>query len=271
MNTWEAKAKGELSVFTEGIWRYQDACGDLLLIPDGTFNIVVVNDKVIIDNCALDKGVYFIPVLTRSIRIKSKSPVYGLRLKIFSLHNLVRCNNIQIAQTRHVFKFELSDYFMDYLWEGIAKAQTISDCLQVMEELNYELIYKSYEVNPNLRDRVNYILDRKGNIKINEMCEAFGVSRQGLHKSFKSTLGIGPKELSAIWKLNHYMWRFQFEDRFTSCAYDAGYYDQAHSIKEFQSKLGVTPSHFVTDPMSTMSYIQHTIEKRFTNYYDPDL
>lgn len=270
MTTFETKAKGELSIFTEGIWRHSNPQESLVLIPDGTFNVVVINQNSLINDIPVARGVYFIPVLTSSVRVFSQVPVYGLRLKIFSLHNLIQCNDIWVKQTREVFKIPLSQQLANYVYTGTKDADHLVDCCRILENLNYELLHKNYEVNPSLRDRVNYILDRKGDVLINEMCATFDISRQGLHKSFKNTLGIGPKDLSSIWRLNNYMWRLQYEDNFTSCAYDAGFYDQAHCIKEFQSKIGASPKRFISDNTNSVSYIHQTIEKRFSNFYDPE-
>lgn len=267
----ENKVKGELSVFTESFWRYEDPAKELVLIPDGTFNVLVILKEAIIGTKAVNRGVYFVPVLTTALSIKSSAAIYGIRLKIFSLINLIQCQDINIESTRSVFKLPVSAYLLDFIIKEITRSNQLEEGLAALKELNYELIYKCYSVNPNLRDRVNYILDRKGDVRINEMCDSFNVSRQGLHKSFKTTLGLGPKELSAIWKLNNYFWIMMQEDNFTASAYDAGYYDQAHSIKEFQSKIGFSPAKFVKSNQEAINYIQATIEKRFTNYYDPEL
>ena len=50
------------------------------------------------------------------------------------------------------------------------------------------MLNKRFQVNLSLRDKVNYILDLKGQIKIGDMAKEFGVSRQALHKSFKQNL-----------------------------------------------------------------------------------
>ena len=73
-----------------------------------------------------------------------------------------------------------------------------------MDDFSFELLNKSFELNSSLRDKVNYILDRRGNIKIAELCEEFAISRQALHKHFKTYLGISPKELATTWRLNHF-------------------------------------------------------------------
>ncbi|MCB9195257.1 MAG: helix-turn-helix transcriptional regulator [Flavobacteriales bacterium] len=270
MKIQENKVKGELSVFTESFWRYHDPVNELVLIPDGTFNVLVISNEAKIGKEKVGRGVYFIPVLSNSIVVSSQDPIHGLRLKIFSLINLIQCNHIRIEQTRSIFKMDLSAYLINYVTKEISISSTLKDCLNALKELNYELIHKCYSINPNLRDRVNYILDRKGDIRITEMCESFNVSRQGLHKSFKSSLGLGPKELSDIWKLNNYFWLMSQQDNYTISAYDAGYYDQAHSIKQFQSKMGISPARFVRSNENSINYIHSTIERRFSNYYDPD-
>ncbi|MCB9195680.1 MAG: helix-turn-helix domain-containing protein [Flavobacteriales bacterium] len=267
----ETKAKGELSVFTEGIWRFYDPDTQLTLVPDGTFNILVINDRGKIGDRDLNRGVYFIPVLNESISITANCPMYGLRLKIFSLHNLIQCNNLPISKTREIFKIDLSNQLANYVHQGTHKAESLQEAMYTLENLNYELIHKHYKVNPVLRDKVNYILDRRGDFKVNEMAATFNVSRQALHKTFQTALGIGPKELGSIWRVNYYLWKLNKEDSFTSCAFDAGYYDQAHSIKDFQSKFGDSPRNFLSNNADMVNYIHFTIQNRFNNFYDPDL
>lgn len=270
MLTNETKAKGELSIFTEVIWSHNDI-SSLMLVPDGTFNILIVNYPCVIDGHEADRGIYFIPVLKRTVTIKTDLPVYGLRLKIFSLHNLIQCNNIPVEMTKEIFKLDLPENLSKMVHSRTSEASGLSQCLSTLENLNYELIHKNYEVNLLMRDRVNYILDRKGDVQVKEMCEHFGISRQALHKSFKNTIGIGPKDLGTIWRLNHFIWKLKSEDKLSDSAYDVGYYDQAHSIKEFQSKYAINPSMFIKEQWTTYAYINATIEKRFTNFYDPDL
>jgi AraC-like DNA-binding protein len=271
MATKETKAKGELSVFTEVIWRHDDLANNLVLVPDGTFNILVANHPWHVGDKFRPAGIYFIPVLDRSMVVRSGFPLYGLRLKIFSLHNLIQCNAIPVKQTKEIFRLELPTALEEQVFRETNEAQSLDECLFTLENLNYELIYKNYKVNALMRDRVNYILDRKGDVQIKEMCAHFGVSRQALHKSFKQALGISPKDLSSIWRLNHFIWKLRYEANLTACAYDVGYYDQAHSIKEFQSKYALSPTAFLKEKLTTFAYVNDTIERRFTNFYDPEL
>src|SRR5690606_20593197 len=71
------------------------------------------------------------------------------------------------------------------------------------ENLAFDLLNHSFSINENLRYKVNYILNRKGDIRIETLCAELGISRQALHKSFKDGLGIGPKDLAKTWRLNH--------------------------------------------------------------------
>ena len=126
-------------------------------------------------------------------------------------------------------------------------------------------------VNLDLRDKVNYILDSKGQIRVEQMAKEFGVSRQALHKNFKQNLLITPKELAAIWQLNHFFTLAdQSNDSLTGLAIDAGYYDQAHFINSFKLKFGMSPKQFIKANEQVFNFAKDSMSKRFNNYYDPE-
>ena len=56
---------------------------------------------------------------------------------------------------------------------------------------------------------------------------------------------------------------------FTHLALEAGYYDQAHSIREFKAFFNHCPSHLFQQNSQLLKISQDIITRRFSNAYDP--
>jgi len=73
---------------------------------------------------------------------------------------------------------------------------------------------------------------------------ALDISRQQLARVFRQHVGISPKELARIARLQRALHRLQHEPSLSlaAAAFDSGYYDQAHMSLEFHELAGVTPA-----------------------------
>src|SRR5690606_307152 len=73
----------------------------------------------------------------------------------------------------------------------------------------------------------------------------YGITPRYLQKLFLQHIGVTPKLYCQIHRfqrsLRHMRKR---EDSLTAIAYDCGYADQSHFIREFKSFAGITPSAF---------------------------
>jgi len=69
-----------------------------------------------------------------------------------------------------------------------------------------------------------------------------------LQKLFYSHTGLSPKSYN---KINRFQLSLQLiaknNQPFTSIAYDCGYFDQSHFIRDFKSFTGVTPSYYLVN------------------------
>jgi AraC-like DNA-binding protein len=73
----------------------------------------------------------------------------------------------------------------------------------------------------------------------------YGFSERHIQKLFLEFTGLSPKRLFNIHRFNRSLELVRSSGSpLTSIAYESGYYDQAHFIKEFKSFTGVTPSEF---------------------------
>jgi AraC-like DNA-binding protein len=88
----------------------------------------------------------------------------------------------------------------------------------------------------------------KGDIKIKELLAGLPISRDPFEKRFRKITGTSPKHFAAIIRLKNLIENYTDAISFTEAAYSAGYYDQAHFIKDFRAFTGQTPHDFFKAP-----------------------
>ncbi|TWW01904.1 helix-turn-helix domain-containing protein [Chitinophaga pinensis] len=78
-----------------------------------------------------------------------------------------------------------------------------------------------------------------------------GVSTRYIQKLFIDCIGITPRRFFNIRRFNKSLTLVRkAQESLTSIAYECGYYDQAHFIREFKAFSGVTPSRFLQPTLS---------------------
>lgn len=78
---------------------------------------------------------------------------------------------------------------------------------------------------------------------VNAVADELGVSERHLRRVFREAFGIGPKAFAKLARFQRALHAARDDDRATwaTIAADAGYYDQAHLIAEFQAIAGAPP------------------------------
>lgn len=274
MNLSEIKSKAELSTFIESYWHFEsDGINDLVFFPDGTFNIFFAAAPFYVANSsqACPAGAYLMPISSFPLSIHSPKDIYGIRFKAFSLLNVLDKDVKELTILNPLEQCVDERTMLRTSKQVFKSGIELSSMVPQLEQIAFELLNKHFHVNLNLRDKVNYILDLKGQIKISEMAKTFGVSRQALHKNFKQHLLISPKELSAIWQLNHFFTLTDgIDDSLTGKALEVGYFDQAHFINSFKARFGLSPKQFMKVKPEIFSFAKEHMVRRFSHYYDPE-
>jgi AraC-like DNA-binding protein len=84
----------------------------------------------------------------------------------------------------------------------------------------------------------------KGNIRISELTDQLHISQSPLEKRFRQAVGASPKKFASLVRLKYVIQKYNSANTLTDLGYEAGFYDQAHFIKEFKTFTGETPENF---------------------------
>jgi len=96
---------------------------------------------------------------------------------------------------------------------------------------------------------------------VRELCAELGVSRQALARSFREHVGIPPKTLARVLRLQRALGLLARPggDRplpWVDLALAAGFYDQSHMIGEWKDLVGLTPIAFLAESGGKVPFFQ---------------
>ena len=108
---------------------------------------------------------------------------------------------------------------------------------------------KSPEVTDRIaKQSVEMLLQLNGQLSVDDLAAHLKINRRQLERKFLSTIGLSPKQLAKVIRLQatlKMLEKKQFTS-LTSLAYENGYFDQAHFIKDFKEFTGMSPGQFYT-------------------------
>jgi AraC-like DNA-binding protein len=96
---------------------------------------------------------------------------------------------------------------------------------------------------------VETIFQSQGQLDVVQLAGKMNLNRRSMERKFTSAIGMSPKQLSKVVRLQAAMKMLEQKkfSSLTSLAYENGYYDQAHFIKDFKEFTGMSPKSFFAD------------------------
>lgn len=132
---------------------------------------------------------------------------------------------------------------MDMVTEQLHECKTAQQRITVVENfLENRLNTKQTDELINLA--VSIIKQYYGNIRIAVLAEKLHISQGRLEKRFRKVVGASPKKFASLVRMRTLVNKASKEETFTKLGLHAGYFDQAHFIKDFKSFTGETPEQF---------------------------
>lgn len=131
------------------------------------------------------------------------------------------------------------------LWEALQTFYNVEDMKKLVEDYLSDYT-KQASCRPNLINNIiNYMDNSNGIIRVSQICNLFNVTPRSLDRHFKDEIGISPKELLNIFRINKAIKLITDNPDcdLTGISYLSGYYDQSHFIKEIKKIIGISPGH----------------------------
>ncbi|MCX6048742.1 MAG: helix-turn-helix domain-containing protein [Chloroflexi bacterium] len=129
------------------------------------------------------------------------------------------------------------------LEEKILAAKTNRQRIYLVE--NFLLSeWQGQRLDPLILETIRKIQVAKGELRIHELLKEMPISIDAYEKKFRQIVGTTPKQFSQIIRIRNLIDGYSPKITLTEAAYQAGYFDQAHLIKDFKTFTGLTPKEF---------------------------
>lgn len=138
------------------------------------------------------------------------------------------------------------------LVERLQAAPSWECCFDLLEAQIRARIAAAHESSPSVASgRVAHawrrLVDTAGSLDVGALADELACSKKHLIAQFREQIGLPPKTVARIIRFGHAIGRLDAlgEAGWAEIALDAGYYDQAHLIRDFRQFTGATPRNFL--------------------------
>ena len=100
-----------------------------------------------------------------------------------------------------------------------------------------------------IREAVRAINFVQGDLRMKDLAADLPISQDAFEKRFNRAIGTSPKQFAKIVRLRNLIRQVPQRSSLTDAALTAGYFDQAHFIKDFKAFTGKTPKAFFQSPV----------------------
>lgn len=126
----------------------------------------------------------------------------------------------------------------------LLKADGVNERVRLLDHFLLRQLDKNIQPDPVVVQAVQEITSHAGTLPVLSLLKTLSLNERTLERKFKLSTGISPKQYSGIVRLNASAKRIQrmkTTDRLTGIAYESGYFDQAHFIRDFRKYTGMSP------------------------------
>jgi AraC-like DNA-binding protein len=145
---------------------------------------------------------------------------------------------------------------IENLYDRILNCTNFDDKIALLDNYFLKIINES-KLNKLklLSGAVKSIQNKEGFLEVEKLSQTLNVSTRYLNKLFVENIGVSPK---LYHKINRFQQSLQLlgnaNQSLTSIAYQCGYFDQSHFIKDFKNFTGKLPSNFpIADSTATLA------------------
>jgi AraC-like DNA-binding protein len=129
--------------------------------------------------------------------------------------------------------------------ERLAEARSAEEVARTVEFFLLSLLDRSRRtVHPVVLEAAGRIAAGWGGERIETVARDLGVSRRQMERLFLAQVGVGPKRFASLARLQWVLANLDRRRSWADLAFEAGYADQAHFVRTFRERVGMTPGEY---------------------------
>jgi AraC-like DNA-binding protein len=224
---------------------FSDGNTGVVFSADGTLATAFLNNQI---GNLPDAFVYGQISGYRDIICRGRAALF---IVVFHPDGLKQLLNMPASETRdQIVPFkDLFGIPGDMLTEALLNCRFATEKIALTEQFFTKILIANWSPADNLvAASIDYIVKNKGLTTVSNLADFSGYHARHLERRFIDTVGLSPKRFCGIVRLHAFLKHLKNDSGSKSIAYygyEAGYYDQAHLIREFKNITGITPSQYI--------------------------
>ncbi len=226
-----------------------------LVIPDGTFGLIFLEHDNVMSRslCAQSsrlplKKTSVFGQKTNAVNYSINSigsKIFGVKIKPAGMHLFVK--NVHSIKDRFIDIDTLNNKALLQLEDRVLAAPAIKEKIEIVNDHILQNLKRSPCTTDlqYLEKMVDLILTHKGNIRFNSLINYFNINYKKAERLFLKYIGLTPKTYIRIIRFNTCVNHYNASDSLTQMAFENGFFDQSHFIKEFKQFTSLTPRQFL--------------------------
>ncbi|PKH51134.1 AraC family transcriptional regulator [Tenacibaculum sp. Bg11-29] len=246
MNPKIFKPKQELIEFVKSYWTLEGTKNTTpkknTIVPDGTMKLIFHYGDLYWHhpekgNCFLQPRCFLIGQLTKPYIVEPDGDT-GTFVVRFHPNGFLPFTTIPIKEMENT-PISLERLFGkegQKLEFEILNANGILKRIEIIESFLLNILKNKELMDKVVKSTIKTITTANGQVSINELSKQGNLNRRVLLRKFNTTVGLSPKQLSKIIRLQSSLKTLLNKDisKLTDLAYENDYFDQAHFIKDFK-------------------------------------
>lgn len=182
----------------------------------------------------------------------------GIVFKPAGLSTFWGLDSFEFTEERvDLFKVLAQDYVAKYV-EQIRCANDTVEKIKLMEQL----LFHHYNLTKPEADYIdvaaNTIVEKWGMLHVQQLLKESCMSRRTFERRFFQKVGLSPKYYARVRRIGYVISLFIGKKKvnWPEVFYEAGFYDQAHFIKDFEEFTGRTPQQYLNENVELANFVE---------------
>jgi Helix-turn-helix domain len=182
---------------------------------------------------------------------------FAIRFYPYGFANLINIPLNELGNKETPLNILFGDEKAEQLSQEIIQAETTSERICIIEKFLFDRLFNKATIDHIVKSTVDTMYSSKGSRPVNAILNNDLTKRRQLERNFAKQIGLSPKQLSKVIRLQATLQMLlnKTTGTLTAIAYENEYYDQTHFIKDFKEFTGITPKDFLTDGKMVLSSI----------------
>lgn len=218
-----------------------DVCPELIFHYNGRFDELLANGKT---EKSFSAGISGQTALTRKFYINKGFGIFGVYLYPQSVPLLFGLPSTAITDQMPDLHALLKGEG-DRLQALIATVPDNNQRVKIIEDFVDRKLARNYKEDLPVFHSIRTIIQAKGRIRVNQLAKDHFLSERQFERRFLEVSGLSPKLFGRITRFQAAMAQYGTGKKsLAAVAYETGYYDQSHFIRDFREFSGHLPKEY---------------------------